>query len=330
MSSYIPEIAQKCPRCAREIPAGALECPQCRTLVHSDRMEQLAAHARSLEAHGDIQEARDRWLACLPLLPSQSVQADWIRNHVRELETGAHSAQQTSATSHANSTPQWAKRLGPVGPIVLALFKFKSLLSFVTFFGFYWALWGPKFGIGFAALVLIHEMGHFIDIKRRGLPADMPMFLPGFGAYVKWNALGVSLETRSAISLAGPMAGGLAAAVCALLWFKTGYGLWGALARTGAWFNALNLIPLWIFDGNSAANALSKLERAIVLVVSAALGYALGEWVFGLVALGMCIRLFMRDDPPEASNSMTAYFIVALTTLAVVLWLVPGQSTGLR
>ena len=59
-----------------------------------------------------------------------------------------------------------------------------------------------KFGIGFAALILIHEMGHFIDIKRRGLPAEMPVFLPGLGAYVRWQAMGVPLETRAAISLA--------------------------------------------------------------------------------------------------------------------------------
>jgi Zn-dependent protease len=173
-------------------------------------------------------------------------------------------------------------------------------------------------------------MGHFIDIKRRGLPADMPMFLPGFGAYVKWNALGVSVETRSAVSLAGPFAGALAAGLCALLWHQTGYGLWAALARTGAWFNALNLIPLWIFDGSSATNALSKLERAVVLLVSAALGYALGEWVFGLVAIGMGIRLFTRDAPGEQSNAIAAYFTAVLAGLAMVLWLMPGQGNGLR
>jgi Zn-dependent protease len=290
-------------------------------------MEQLAAHARSLEAHGDFQEAREKWLACLPLLPEQSEQAKWIRNHVRELDAGA--SPQTGHTV-SRSTPQWAKKLGPLGPILLALLKFKSLFSFVAFFGFYWTIWGAKFGIGFAVLILIHEMGHFIDIKRRGLPADMPMFLPGFGAYVKWNALGVSLETRSAVSLAGPCAGALAAGVCYLLWHQTGYGLWAALARTGAWFNALNLIPLWIFDGSSATNALSKVERAVLLVVSAALGYAVSEWVFALVAAGMGIRLFTRDAPEEPSNPITAYFVAVLTGLALVLWLVPGQGNGIR
>jgi Zn-dependent protease len=289
-------------------------------------MEQLAAHARSLEAHGDFNEAREKWLACLPLLPAQSMQAEWIHKHIAEL--GAGSSPQVSPAS--STVPQWAKKLGPLGPILLALLKFKSLFSFVAFFGFYWTLWGAKFGIGFAVLILIHEMGHFIDIKRRGLPADMPMFLPGFGAYVKWNALGVPLETRSAISLAGPFAGALAAGVCYLLWHQTGYGLWAALARTSAWFNALNLIPLWIFDGSSAANALSKLERIVVLLVSAALGYALGEWVFGLVAAGMGIRLFTRDAPEEQSNATAAYFVAVLTGLALILWLVPGHGNGLR
>jgi Zn-dependent protease len=289
-------------------------------------MEQLAAHARSLEAHGDFQEAREKWLACLPLLPAQSMQAQWIHKHVAEL--GASPSPQSTPASR--STPEWAKKLGPVGPILLALWKFKFLFSFLTFLGVYWQLWGAAFGIGFAVLILVHEMGHFIDIKRRGLPADMPMFLPGLGAYVKWNALGVSLEARAAVSLAGPFAGALGAGVCYLLWHQTGYGLWAALARTSAWLNVMNLIPLWIFDGSSATNALSKLERAVVVLVSAALCYPRREWIFGVVAAGMAVRLFTRDAPEDHSNTTAAYFVAVLTGLALVLWLVPGQGNGLH
>jgi Zn-dependent protease len=289
-------------------------------------MEQLAAQARSLEAHVDLQQARERWLACLLLLPPGSKQAEWIRDHVRELESAIHSGQ--AALPGAKPKSHWAQKLGPLGPILLGLWKLKFLWSFVAFLGLYWQWWGPAFGIGFAVLVLLHEMGHFIDIKRRGLPADMPMFLPGLGAYVRWNALGVPLEARAAISLAGPLAGFLAAAVCGLLWFQTGYGLWGALARTGAWFNALNLIPLWIFDGSNAILPLSRLERIVVVVVSAALGYALGEWVFGLVALGAGVRLFTRDAPPNHSNAIAAYFVAVLTGLALVLKLFPGHGLG--
>jgi Zn-dependent protease len=287
-------------------------------------MEQLAAHARSLEAHGELKEARERWLACLPLLPPQSAQAEWIRGHVHELETAPGSAQ-GAPSSNASSTDQSAAgRRVPLSPAKWLM----PLLSFLAFIVVYSQSWGAKYGAGFAVLILLHEMGHFIDIKRRGLPADMPMFVPGLGAYVRWNALGVSVKTRAAVSLAGPLAGWFGAAVCAILWYRTGDGVWAALARTTAWLNALNLIPLFIFDGNKATDALSRLERAVVLIVSVTLGYALHDWVFYVVAGGAGIRLLSRDAPSEPSGSTAAYFIAVLTGLAVILWLMPGHGIG--
>ena len=226
MSTYTPELTQNCARCARPVAPGMLECPQCKTLVHGDEVEQLAAHARLLEAHGEFAQAANRWTACLPLLPPQSQQAVWIRDHLRELQAGKSSLNPGQSSSEAKS--KWAKRLGPLAPlalllaklktVALALLKFKFLLSFAAYIAIYWAAFGWKFGLGIAILVFIHEMGHYIDVKRRGLPADMPVFLPGLGAYVRWQAIGVSLETRAAVSLAGPLAGFLSAAVCGLIW----------------------------------------------------------------------------------------------------------------
>jgi len=60
-------------------------------------------------------------------------------------------------------------------------------------------------------LILVHELGHLIAVRRRGLAADLPMFIPGFGAYVRWNAAGVTPDTRALVSLAGPLAGALGA-----------------------------------------------------------------------------------------------------------------------
>lgn len=334
MSYSVPEVIQNCARCARPLPPGSLDCAYCHTLVHSDQMEQLAANARSLEAHGDFQGARERWLDCLPLLPPSSQQAEWIRDHIRELEASSHLSQGSPQPPHAK--PKWVRWLGPLAPIafflakfktfLLAIFKFKFLFSFAAFFGLYWAMWGWKFGLGFAVLILIHEMGHFIDIKRRGLPADMPVFLPGLGAYVRWQALGVSLETRAAVSLAGPLAGFFSSAICGLLWYKTGNPVWAALARTGAWLNIINLAPVWILDGGSAAYALSKMHRTVILIVSVGLGYALSEGVFYLVAAGTLWRLFTRDAPEEPSNEIAAYFVSVLAVLAIVLWLMPKHA----
>jgi Zn-dependent protease len=168
-------------------------------------------------------------------------------------------------------------------------------------------------------------MGHFIDIKRRGLPAEMPVFLPGLGAYVRWQALGVSRETRAAVSLAGPLAGFLAAAACGLIWWHTGNGIWAALARASAWLNVLNLIPVWVLDGGQAAVAMDKQERVWLLTSCLALWLLLGQSVFFLVALGAGYRIFTKDLPPHPSRVTTAYYICILTALGLVMWFLPGQ-----
>jgi Zn-dependent protease len=302
--------------------------------VHSEQLDRLAKEAKDLEAKGDPRQARERWLMGLPLLPPNSRQADWIQQHARSLDELAGRLQPPPPSEN-----KWAQRLGPVGPLAIllakgkfllsAVFKLKFLLTFAAFFGFYWAAFGAKFGIGFAVLILIHEMGHYIDIKRRGLPADMPVFLPGFGAYVRWQALGVPLETRAAISLAGPLAGFFASVVCALLWWQTHDPLWAALARSGAWLNLLNLIPIWMLDGGSAALALSKMERIILLTASLALWLVLGENIFFLLALGAAYQAFFAGAlPARPSLAITIYFVAVLTALGVIMRLMPGQGFG--
>jgi Zn-dependent protease len=323
-----------CKRCSHEIAPGALACDNCHALVNSDQLDRISARARALEANGSLHEAHEQWQMALQLLPSASEQANWIRSHLRELE------QAINTSGDPNSQRKWAKRLGPLGPlaillakfktVIFALFKLKFLFSFLSFIAIYWAIWGPWFGIGFAVLILVHEMGHFIEIRRRGLPAELPVFLPGFGAYVRWDAMGVSLETRSIVSLAGPFAGWIGAAVCGLLWWQTGNQIWAALARFSAWINILNLIPVWTLDGSSAIRAMSKLERAVLLIVAVGLGWGLNEYIFYIVAAGVAWRLFTKDDPPESSPLITAYFIAVMALLGLTVWMMPGHGPAVR
>jgi Zn-dependent protease len=311
-------------------------CDHCHALVHSEELERLSAEAKALEANGDLRQAQEKWLTGLQLLPPTSKQADWIKQHAEELETAADGARRPAPGDN-----QWAQPMGPADPITVlaaksrttlpARLQLTSLLSFVAFIAIYWAASGMKFGIGFAVLILIHEMGHFIDIKRRGLPADMPVFLPGLGAYVRWQALGVPLETRAAISLAGPLAGFLASLACAAIWWQTGNPLWAALARSGAILNLLNLIPVWVLDGGQAALALSKTERIVLLIACVALGLVFGQNLFFLVALGAGYRAFFAGDlPAHPSRATTIYFVAVLTALGVIIRLMPGQGLGLN
>lgn len=329
MSSITPAQITRCPQCTQDLAPGALDCAHCHALVHSEELDRLAIAAKELEARQQWRPAREKWILALALLPRDAEQAEWIRNHSGELLNEA-------LNSETPAENQWAKKLGPVGPIavllakskvlLLAIFKLKFLFSFASFFLIYWALWGPRFGIGFAVLILIHEMGHYIDIKRRGLPAEMPVFLPGLGAYVKWKALGVSLETRAGVSLAGPLAGWLASLACLLIWWKTGDPLWSALARAGAVLNVLNLIPVWILDGGQATAALGKTDRIWLLTAALALWLLLGEGVFFLVAGGFAYRLFTRDMPTQSSRFTLAYYVAVLASFGLILYIVPGHG----
>lgn len=309
-------------------------CPQCHTPVHSEELARVSAAAKNLEEQGELLQAREVWLSALPLLPHDSTQAEWIRGQAYKLEISAKHAPPPEQ-KHA-----WAKRLGPLAPIaillaksktlLLAIFKFKFLFSLFAFMAIYWQLFGAYFGIGFVVLILVHEMGHYIDIRRRGLPADMPVFLPGLGAYVRWQAMGVTRQTRAAVSLAGPLAGLVGSVVCAAVWYHTGSGVWAALARTSAMLNILNLTPVWIFDGGQAANALGKTERFVILVACLLLWAISREGLFALVAVGVIYRLFTKDLPPQGSPRIAAYFVGVMAALALVVHLMPGTGFATR
>jgi Zn-dependent protease len=312
------------------VPLGALDCAQCHALIHSEELLRISTKANALEEQGQLAQAREEWKRALTLLPHNANQAEWIRGKIYKLElTEKHAP--AEAPKHA-----WAKKLGPLAPIAIllaksktllfALFKLKFLFSFLPFLALYWALWGYKFGLGFAVLILVHEMGHYIDIRRRGLPADMPVFLPGLGAYVRWEAMGVTRQTRAGVSLAGPLAGLVGAAVCAVLWYRTGDGLWAALARVSAVLNILNLTPVWILDGAKVADALSKAERFVLLAVTLALWGYFGQGIFFLVAAGITYRLFTKDLPPMPSPGIAAYYVALLVALGAILHLMPGQG----
>jgi Zn-dependent protease len=305
------------------LPPGALECANCHALVHAGQLEEISTRARQMEERQEYTQARNEWLKALNLLPANVKQAQWIRANVERLGTAA---------GNLTETPSWARRFGPFAPLLMllakgkflvSLFKLKFLLSLGSFVAVYWALYGIRFGIAFAALLLLHEMGHYLEIKRRGLPADMPVFLPGFGAYVRWSALGVTTETRSYVSLAGPCAGAIGAAICALVWWQTGDGFWVGIASLTAMINLLNLIPIWVLDGGQTIAALDKNERIALAVAAVLLAALFGQPLFLLVAAGAAYRVFTKDLPPTPSYGVAVYYLLVLVGLGFLMQLAP-------
>jgi len=322
-------VIRECPQCGHSLVLGATACPECHTLVHAAELNAIARDAKALEARGDYAQAREVWNRSLPLLPPDAKQADWVRERVRALEA-TQAGREEQAAHHKQG---WARKLGPLAPLalilakgktlLLAIFKLKFLFSFFWFIVLYAGLFGWRYGLGIAASILIHEMGHYFDIKRRGLPAEMPVFLPGLGAYVRWDALGVSKRDRAQISLAGPLAGWIAAAGCYLMFTYTHQPVWAALARTGAVLNILNLIPVWVLDGAKAVDAMAQVERMALLAAALGLWLYTHENIFFLVVIGIGWRLFTKDKPAQDDWSTWFYFVAVMCALALMLHYVP-------
>jgi Zn-dependent protease len=138
-------------------------------------------------------------------------------------------------------------------------FVFGKFFAFFVSFAIYAALFHSwKFGLGLVLLILVHEMGHFIEAKRQGLSVTLPQFVPFLGAYVKIRQAHLAPWNNALVSLAGPFLGSVGAAVC---WAVSPYGdtqLWVGLANIGFLLNAFNLLPIGFLDGGSVARAISQ------------------------------------------------------------------------
>lgn len=287
--------------------------------------------ARQLAAIGQLHAAREHWAAALKLLPPGSAQARGIEREIAKLD---------ARLSPAPRKADWKKRLGPLGVLIAAIAKYKTLalvlltkgkflIGILAFVGVYWSLFGKWFAIGLTGSVLIHEMGHYIMVRRFGFSAQLPMFLPGFGAYVKWNGANVDPGVRAQISLAGPFFGFLSGLIAYGLFLSTGHGVWLAVAQFAGWLNLINLIPVSFLDGGAAMTALGAQGRLAVLLVSLVLFFMLHDWVFLVVALVTGYRLWKRDFPAVARQGMAYYFIALIVANGFLSWYCSNQARTL-
>ena len=121
----------------------------------------------------------------------------------------------------------------------------------------YSLIWGWKFAVGFVVLLFVHEMGHVIQLRREGIKASAPMFIPFLGAVVAAKSLGQNALAEARVGLAGPVLGSLGALALLPIYHATGNDMWRALAFTGFFLNLFNLLPVVPLDGGRAMAAMA-------------------------------------------------------------------------
>ncbi|MES2149253.1 MAG: site-2 protease family protein [Pseudomonadota bacterium] len=110
-------------------------------------------------------------------------------------------------------------------------------------------VFGWRYAVGFVLLIFVHEMGHYLAARQRGLKVGAPTFIPFVGAWIELKELPHDVETEAYVGFAGPLAGTLAALAC--YWFarEQDSHLMLALAYSGCMLNLINLIPISPLDG---------------------------------------------------------------------------------
>jgi Zn-dependent protease len=149
---------------------------------------------------------------------------------------------------------KWGKALLLLLPKAKLLTTSASMLVSVAAYAL---IWGWRFAAGFVALLFIHEMGHYIQLRREGVKPSGMLFIPFLGAAVGTRSLGGSALAEARVGLAGPILGSLATAALIPLALSSDDDFWRALAFTGFFLNLFNLLPVVPLDGGRAMAAMA-------------------------------------------------------------------------
>lgn len=154
-------------------------------------------------------------------------------------------------------------KLLPMGKVLITSLSMLAMIAFES------QRSGWTFAVGFVLLILIHELGHGYAMRRHGVHAGWPVFIPFIGAMIAMKGTPRDRNVEAHIAYGGPFAGAAAALATAGVGLMIESRLLIALAYSGFFLNLFNLTPMSPLDGGRIAQAFSR--RA---------------WIAGLIILG--------------------------------------------
>lgn len=176
----------------------------------------------------------------------------------------------------------------------------------------YASIWGWPYAAGFVLLIFVHEMGHYVAARHKGLDVGMPMFIPFVGAWINLKQVPHDAEVEAYVGLAGPAAGTAGALACYFLARQYDSGLLYALAYAGCFINLFNLIPLSPLDGGRITAVLSPRIWLLGVPVLVAMFFYQPSPVLimiAILAMPSVLRAWRYD--PQAPENRAYYAIPA-------------------
>ena len=229
-----------------------------------------------------------------------------------------------------------AKLGGKAKLILVALPKlklFSTSASMLVSIVAYQLIFGWAFAVGFVLLLLLHELGHVIQLRREGIEASAPMFIPFLGAVISAKSLGGNAAAEARVGLAGPILGSIATLVPLGIWLATGTDFWRALAYIGFFLNLFNLLPVLPLDGGRAMAALSPWMWFVGFAGLVALMLVFPNPIILLIVLFGAMETWRRWRERNSAEAREYYkvsprdrLLVALVYVALVALLTYGMA----
>lgn len=133
--------------------------------------------------------------------------------------------------------------------ILVKIPAFATLFSALISFGAYALVFGPWFAVALVVMIFVHEMGHVVEIRRQGMAATAPVFIPFLGAAIFQRQHPTTAVKQAQIGIAGPIAGTIGATAAFLLYGSTQNPVFLLAASIGFFLNLFNMLPVWQLDG---------------------------------------------------------------------------------
>jgi len=144
----------------------------------------------------------------------------------------------------------------------------RTLASLLIYILVYYALFRDLRSILFLVIVIIiHESGHFLAMKKFGYRDLKMFFIPFFGAFVSGQSGFASPLQRAIMILAGPLPGILIGLILFTVSIFTGIELLIQPALLFMFLNAINLLPVSPLDGGQFLQVLYPSSNKILQTV---------------------------------------------------------------
>lgn len=170
--------------------------------------------------------------------------------------------------------------------------------------------------VGFLVLLFVHEMGHYVAAKHKGLKVSPPIFMGPLGAFINMEEPPANAKVEAYMAFAGPLAGTVGSIIATIVAMKLGSRELAQVAMWSFWLNLFNLIPLAPLDGGRVSMAIDRRMWVLGLPLILFVMFTLPIGMFGAIVFFLILTSAWQDIQMRKAmaEQFPSYFDVGFGT----------------